>query len=128
MREVDLDNRQHRQLVAKFLDMGQAEFKDNQDYKSLVSYISELNQLEDNYRAEMKNATDRSKGERKKLRKALRREINLDKRQGEFGKVVVPAAAAKEIAATPQFVPDVTPKAAVIDKRELADAQLAAIK
>lgn len=84
---VDLDNRQHRGLVAWFLTgliMADVSVKNNIDFLQLMDYIDALDKLESEFSQTMETETTLTKKETRKLRKTLRKDINLDKKEGEF--------------------------------------------
>ncbi len=87
IKDIDLDNRQHRGLVAWFLTgliAADESVKGNKDFLQLMDYIDALDKLESEFSQTMETEKTLTKKETRKLRKTLRKDINLDKKEGEF--------------------------------------------
>lgn len=95
LKGVDLDKKQHRELVSAYLNAlvinnGTDEAKKTA-YNDLVIFIHELDQLEKNYQTDL-NSTENAwvtKKDLRQLRKALQKDFNLDNDKKWFDEGVI---------------------------------------
>lgn len=85
------------------------------ELNNIVSYVHDLDQLEQNFDKEVEENEAVTKKQAKALRKVLRKDINLDKKDGEFDELLKDyknpvVVAAEETRKVEAEIADVTPK------------------